>query len=226
MAGVPRYPSPVPDMTDENTPVVYIGALIMALDDNEGGKDNVIVIHDVIQDSPAAAAGLQKHDRILSINRVPLQSKEQFIQCLHEAEGDTTMELIIIRKKEQLTVTLNPQVRAKSGRNFILRTSNVATDDMLVDRDNSAPPVAQISPCSSVPLSSLPEELQHQTSACSSSGASPEMKLSALAPSTLPLLEQTSAPPAACLSLGGSAGITGMGPAFAIPESKVNPYDV
>jgi regulator of sigma E protease len=57
---------------------------------------------------PAAAAGLQSGDKILSVNGIPVPSKDQMIGLISESAGKPC-EIVFDRKNEKKSVTVTPQ---------------------------------------------------------------------------------------------------------------------
>lgn len=64
-------------------------------------------IGEVIEGSPAAVAGLEAGDRILSINEIPVERFEQAGQILGDSQGKAQVE--ILRGDKQLTFRITPK---------------------------------------------------------------------------------------------------------------------
>jgi regulator of sigma E protease len=94
-----------------------IGLKILNLDPREhpvvGGVENGM---------PAAAAGLQPGDKIVSVNGVPVPGQDQMIELISKSEGKPC-EIVFDRKYERKSVTVTPQFdpatkRARIGISF------------------------------------------------------------------------------------------------------------
>lgn len=70
--------------------------------------DAGLVVYSVSEKSPAAEAGLEVHDVLLSINEVRLQTREQFVQAVKELENQS-VKLQIIRSGEPRELTITPR---------------------------------------------------------------------------------------------------------------------
>ena len=57
---------------------------------------------------PAAAAGLQPGDKILSVNAIPVPGQEQMIELISKSQGKPC-EIVFDRKNERKSVTVTPQ---------------------------------------------------------------------------------------------------------------------
>ncbi|MDP7035338.1 MAG: PDZ domain-containing protein [Planctomycetota bacterium] len=69
-------------------------------------KDQGILLTEVITDSPAHRAGLQKWDLICTISGTPVTSIKQIRVAYEAIESGQTVELGIIRKSEKITIGL------------------------------------------------------------------------------------------------------------------------
>lgn len=63
----------------------------------------------VMQDSPAAEAGFQLEDRVLSIDGKPIDTWSDMVQTIRE-KGENDLEFVIDRNGEQLTLHVTPKV--------------------------------------------------------------------------------------------------------------------
>lgn len=63
----------------------------------------------VMQDSPAAAAGFQLDDHVLSIDGKPIESWGDMVMTIRE-KGEKDLEFVIERDNEQLTLHVTPKV--------------------------------------------------------------------------------------------------------------------
>ncbi|QJB58112.1 RIP metalloprotease RseP [Pseudodesulfovibrio sp. zrk46] len=63
----------------------------------------------VMADSPAAAAGFQLEDRVLSIDGTPIDSWSDMVTTIRD-NGDRNLEFKVLRGEEQLTLNVTPKV--------------------------------------------------------------------------------------------------------------------
>jgi membrane-associated protease RseP (regulator of RpoE activity) len=109
-----------PAATDESevdaTPTYWIGLRGRGVDDPvlrthlQLAEGTGIVVEDVVADSPAAKAGLQKHDIILRANDDMVDSMET-LQTHVQTGKDKPIELEIIRLGKETTATVTPAER-------------------------------------------------------------------------------------------------------------------
>jgi regulator of sigma E protease len=66
------------------------------------------VVGQVESDKPAAAAGLKPGDKIISVNGVPVPSKDRMVELISAAEGKPC-EIAFDRGSERMSVTITPQ---------------------------------------------------------------------------------------------------------------------
>ncbi len=57
---------------------------------------------------PAAAAGLQSGDKILSVNGIPVPGQDQMVELISKSEGKPCV-IVFNRKNERKSVTVTPQ---------------------------------------------------------------------------------------------------------------------
>jgi S1-C subfamily serine protease len=67
-----------------------------------------VLINDVVDGSPAAKAGMERGDIILSLEDVPLSSPSEYRDALGEYTVGDTLRLRIFRKGRELTVSAQP----------------------------------------------------------------------------------------------------------------------
>ena len=100
------------------SPVSDDTAYQLSLADGEG-----LLVREVVPESPAEKAGLQKYDILLEIGGQPVASAAQIGQIVDEAK-DTPLTVEYIRKGEKQTAELTPEKRpapempAAAGENF------------------------------------------------------------------------------------------------------------
>jgi membrane-associated protease RseP (regulator of RpoE activity) len=109
-----------PAVVDETevpaTPTYWIGLRGRGVDDPvlrthlQLAEGTGIVVEDVVADSPAQKAGLQKHDIILRANDDMVDSMET-LQTHVQAAKDKAIELEVIRLGKETTVTVTPAER-------------------------------------------------------------------------------------------------------------------
>jgi membrane-associated protease RseP (regulator of RpoE activity) len=109
-------PAVVDETEASATPTYWIGLRGRGVDDPvlrthlQLAEGTGIVVEDVVADSPAAKAGLQKHDIILRANDDMVDSMET-LQTHVQAAKDKAIELKIIRLGKETTVKVTPAER-------------------------------------------------------------------------------------------------------------------
>ena len=112
---------PVPDMTllvDEAppaTPERWIGVVCTPLGEPLRAQLKIaegqgLLVHEVVPDSPAAKAGLQRNDIVLTVNDKPLDSPADLVAAVRAASDDG-LELKILRKGAEKTISIQPAQR-------------------------------------------------------------------------------------------------------------------
>ena len=91
------------------------------------------VVGGVESGKPAAAAGLQSGDKILSVNGIPVPGQDQMIELISKSEGKPC-EIVFDRNNERKSVTVTPQYdpatkRARIGIGFSIGRLRGATPD-------------------------------------------------------------------------------------------------
>lgn len=66
-----------------------------------------VVITDIDEDSPAAAAGLEQGDVIVQVNRHPVNTVAEFNRFVRESNGDSTLLLVKRGQATQFLVVPN-----------------------------------------------------------------------------------------------------------------------
>ncbi len=82
--------------------ILYVAVALM------GFQELAPKIGKVLPDSPAKIAGLQKGDKILSINNKPIETWSELSETIRKSHGP--LHLLIEREGEQITVKLQPKV--------------------------------------------------------------------------------------------------------------------
>lgn len=75
--------------------------------------DEGVIVRDVVLDSPAAKAGLERHDVVLSVNGEPVKTKWDFRRLLIEGSSSGKVELAIVRQGEPRTLSVDPALLRK-----------------------------------------------------------------------------------------------------------------
>jgi serine protease Do len=88
----------------------YLGVMIQTVDETLAAALDLestdgVLVSDVIEDSPAEAAGLQRGDLILSVNGRGVDSPAQFTRRIRRVDAGEAAELELIRKGQRMTVT-------------------------------------------------------------------------------------------------------------------------
>eukprot|EP00992_Anisonema_acinus_P012962 TRINITY_DN8471_c0_g1_i1.p1 TRINITY_DN8471_c0_g1~~TRINITY_DN8471_c0_g1_i1.p1 ORF type:complete len:424 (-),score=141.27 TRINITY_DN8471_c0_g1_i1:119-1336(-) len=79
-----------------------LGVEIKMLDDAYGNKDVLVTAHSVFPDGPAMQAGVREEDVLACWNGRPLQSKQEFAECLRASAVGSTVTLTIWRGGQEL----------------------------------------------------------------------------------------------------------------------------
>jgi hypothetical protein len=73
-----------------------------------------LVVQDIVAESPAAEAGVQKHDILLKFNDTPVTDLESLAAAI-AANQDAQADLTLIRAGEQRSVKIRPSLRPAEG---------------------------------------------------------------------------------------------------------------
>eukprot|EP00994_Dinema_validum_P004683 NODE_2749_length_648_cov_40.218698_g2276_i0.p1 GENE.NODE_2749_length_648_cov_40.218698_g2276_i0~~NODE_2749_length_648_cov_40.218698_g2276_i0.p1 ORF type:complete len:134 (+),score=24.75 NODE_2749_length_648_cov_40.218698_g2276_i0:72-473(+) len=84
----------------------YTGLEVIYLDDGHGGKDNVLVVHDVKPGSPGDVAGVQSQDILAAWNGSTLDSRDIFHTCATAIHIGDIVNLNIRRGPDHLATQL------------------------------------------------------------------------------------------------------------------------
>lgn len=95
-------------------PVLLFFSIILAT----GIDMPTTTISNVLEGSPAAQAGLQAGDRITTINGVPVESWQQFVNAIQSGSGDQ-LTLGLERSGSPKSVVVTPQFDPKTNRQII-----------------------------------------------------------------------------------------------------------
>lgn len=123
-------------------PKHWIGVFCRPVDEALRAQLNVpkgqgVVIDGVAPDSPAAKAGLQRHDVLLSLGDKTLGDPTELLKLVDE-QGEKEVALELIRQGKKLTVSVTPASRPVPGDGaaFQLPRQNLDTLRMWVERLN------------------------------------------------------------------------------------------
>lgn len=124
----------IPKIIDNQFTVASDAKTIRSVDNAD-----VVKVDQVVNDSPAAKAGIQAQDRIISLNSETITSPEQ-IPEITQANAGKTVEVIIERNGQQLNLqaTLNP---ANTGSGYLGLSSNSGRSGLEVQRYTWSSPV-------------------------------------------------------------------------------------
>lgn len=75
----------------------HVGVEIKMLDDTQGNRDSVVVVHSVIPNGPAHKAGLRMDDIIDKWNGDRLASKHDWIDCIKTSRIGSIVHLSVVR---------------------------------------------------------------------------------------------------------------------------------
>ena len=92
---------------------IYVGAGI------EKPVNDAPILGEVIQEQPAAKAGLKSDDRIISINGVEVGTWNEMVQAFQNNPGGTGIPVVIDREGSLSTIEVVPEYNAQSERNLI-----------------------------------------------------------------------------------------------------------
>lgn len=97
--------------------------------------DAGLIVLEVIDDSPAQEAGLQKSDILVQADGSELTQVEQLVDAVRESEGEA-LELVVVRSGDRLEVTATPR-RMKTKQRIVLDQIG----DMTLELDGEQPHV-------------------------------------------------------------------------------------
>lgn len=92
----------------------WLGVICSPLEDEllmaHLGIDHGILVRDIVDDSPAAKAGLQKQDILIQAGELPLKDLKTLVECTEKAQ-ENALTLTLIRKGQQQTLAVTPTKR-------------------------------------------------------------------------------------------------------------------
>ncbi len=75
--------------------------------------DEGVIVREVAENSPAAKAGLEEHDVVLSVNGEPVKTKWDFRRLIIEGSTSGKVELAIVRQGAPRTLSVDPALLRK-----------------------------------------------------------------------------------------------------------------
>jgi len=109
-----------PELGTPTTPTTYwIGVPVAPVDATLRSHltalpaDAGLIATDVVADSPATKAGIQKNDILLKFNNQPINSQETLVDLVQKSNGQEA-KLEVLRRGKLMTLTLTPEKRAAS----------------------------------------------------------------------------------------------------------------
>ncbi len=85
------------------------------------------VIDSVVPKSPAAKAGMQKGDQILSVNNTPVTYWDEFTQKV----DSTSISIGLLRNQDTLSVVMTPKILNQKGKRYQIGVSNFGEDTFI-----------------------------------------------------------------------------------------------
>ncbi|HUU97979.1 MAG TPA: PDZ domain-containing protein [Phycisphaerae bacterium] len=74
-----------------------------------------LMIGNIVVDSPADEAGLQRYDVVVSFDGKAIEEMEDLLQALRDTEQGKTVEMVVIRKGKETKLTVTPGERPKDA---------------------------------------------------------------------------------------------------------------
>jgi serine protease Do len=84
-----------------------------------------VIVSDVVVDSAASKAGVERYDVITEFNGVPIESGRQFLQLVASLKPGTEVEVVVMRDGERQTLTVTLARRPSARDNIQTDTENV-----------------------------------------------------------------------------------------------------
>jgi len=88
--------------------------MVIAIGQGRPGPDSQVIIQDVTADTPAAAAGWQPGDQIVSVAGQPITAADT-LKNLTEGYVGRAMPVVVARGGQQITTTVTPRANPPSG---------------------------------------------------------------------------------------------------------------
>jgi S1-C subfamily serine protease len=95
----------------------YTGALLELIGPQLAdffGAQSGLLVHSVVPDSPAAAAGLRAGDVVVKIDAVPIVSAADWVKTVHDHRG-RPLSVVVLRDKKEQVLTLTPDSKKRSS---------------------------------------------------------------------------------------------------------------
>ncbi len=104
-----------------HTSAPYLGVYISKIDEEEAEAYGLpvtgVIVEDVIQNSSAERAGIQKNDIITVFNDTPVFTPEQLTNAVQNCRVGDTVEVRIIRNAHEM-ITLKVKLYSSSNNTF------------------------------------------------------------------------------------------------------------
>jgi hypothetical protein len=99
-------------------------------------RGSQIVLAEVLEDSPADLAGLQRGDRVISFNGTLPATTDEFIALVASASIDTTSQILVVRGGERHSIVVEPD----AWNSVFTESHAAARPDLDVDLDDDGDP--------------------------------------------------------------------------------------
>lgn len=110
-----------------------------------GIENPELYLQEIVADSPAALAGVEKFDKIVSINNISMSSWDQVLQTIKSYDGKDALEIKLLREGTEVIKKVTPKVtsqmtmQGKEDRRYtigIVPMVNIATPEMVIVSDD------------------------------------------------------------------------------------------
>lgn len=109
---------------DEAAPRFRIGVHCESVDDALRAHidlpEGALIVRDLVDDSPAVAAGVQQYDILLAAGDSELESVEDLVEQIQKTEGEE-LTLVVMRRGEKTEVTVKPEKSAANQAHRVIR---------------------------------------------------------------------------------------------------------
>jgi len=110
-----------------------------------GFENPELYLQEIVSGSPAANAGIEKFDKILSINQKPMENWDQVLQTIKSYDGKDALEVKLLRAGTEVVKKVTPKVtsqmtfQGKEDKRYtigIVPMVNIASPELIVVSDN------------------------------------------------------------------------------------------